>query len=294
MIKDVLKNILKPGGKPSYLFRFLKYPTFNSYVHKIISKNVQSEHNVLDVGSRKFPYIKHLKCKKITGIDIPSESEGELGWNDKIINQIRSDHLKLYYANAEELPFDNNTFNIVVLIEVLEHIERDKLAIKEISRVLKKDGLLILTTPNGLHVENLNPYHLRHYLPQQLKEILDTHFDNVKLFTKFPYIKLHVKQCTYKLIKRFLYINLNKIVNLTSCFTDKYSGYTIFAFCRNPKIQTKISQKVQRKEIVCPKCKGKLKINKNNIRCINCGRTYELIHGIPALLTKIPHHQKKD
>ena len=49
-------------------------------------------------------------------------------------------------ADAQRLPFKNKTFDYVILSEVIEHIPDDRMALMEISRVLKKDGLLVLTT----------------------------------------------------------------------------------------------------------------------------------------------------
>lgn len=49
-------------------------------------------------------------------------------------------------ADAHKLPFDNEEFESILCTEVLEHIHTPETAIAEMGRVLKKDGLLILTT----------------------------------------------------------------------------------------------------------------------------------------------------
>jgi SAM-dependent methyltransferase len=51
------------------------------------------------------------------------------------------------FADASQLPFPAETFNAVVMCEVLEHIARPREAILEAARVLRPDGLLILTMP---------------------------------------------------------------------------------------------------------------------------------------------------
>lgn len=55
---------------------------------------------------------------------------------------------------ARGIPFSDNTFDIVLAIEVIEHIEKydDLLFLfNEVYRVLKNKGKFIFTTPNGLH-----------------------------------------------------------------------------------------------------------------------------------------------
>ena len=52
----------------------------------------------------------------------------------------------------EGLPFTDSSFDYVLFIETIEHLEKPYEAIAEISRVLKKGGTLILSTPNILHI----------------------------------------------------------------------------------------------------------------------------------------------
>lgn len=54
-------------------------------------------------------------------------------------------------ASASELPFKDETFDIVLCTEVIEHLENQKEALAEIFRALKKGGVLVLTTPNRIY-----------------------------------------------------------------------------------------------------------------------------------------------
>jgi ubiquinone/menaquinone biosynthesis C-methylase UbiE len=56
----------------------------------------------------------------------------------------------LVLMSAEHLAFKDDLFDIVLLIEVLEHVKDDRKALEEIHRVLKPGGLAILTAPNKL------------------------------------------------------------------------------------------------------------------------------------------------
>jgi SAM-dependent methyltransferase len=50
--------------------------------------------------------------------------------------------------SAEELPFEDSTFDIAACVEVLEHLFDPRATCDEVRRVLKPDGLLIVTVPN--------------------------------------------------------------------------------------------------------------------------------------------------
>ena len=70
----------------------------------------------------------------------------------KVAEQVCSQfQIPLFNLNVEshELPFQNDSFNVVVLAEVIEHFNSDPVGtLKKIRRALKKDGMLIVTTPN--------------------------------------------------------------------------------------------------------------------------------------------------
>lgn len=57
-----------------------------------------------------------------------------------------------------DMPFEDNSFDVVLCTEVLEHLPYPELAIKEFSRILKKDGIMILTAPFA-SLTHFAPYH---------------------------------------------------------------------------------------------------------------------------------------
>jgi 2-polyprenyl-3-methyl-5-hydroxy-6-metoxy-1,4-benzoquinol methylase len=55
---------------------------------------------------------------------------------------------QLETASAQELPFNNHSFNVVIIKHIVEHLPQPQRAIQEIGRVTEKGGTLILATPN--------------------------------------------------------------------------------------------------------------------------------------------------
>ena len=61
-------------------------------------------------------------------------------------------------SDITDIPVDNESFQAVLCSEVLEHLPNPELAIKEFGRILKKDGILILTAP-FCSLTHFAPYH---------------------------------------------------------------------------------------------------------------------------------------
>ena len=55
---------------------------------------------------------------------------------------------QLETASAQELPFSDHSFNVVIIKHIVEHLPDPKKAIQEIGRVTEPGGILILATPN--------------------------------------------------------------------------------------------------------------------------------------------------
>ncbi|WP_160716142.1 class I SAM-dependent methyltransferase [Chitinophaga solisilvae] len=70
----------------------------------------------------------------------------------------------------------DNTFDTIVCFQVIEHIKDDHTLLREARRVLKPGGTMFLTTPNRLTSLTRNPFHVREYLPAEMKALIRTHF----------------------------------------------------------------------------------------------------------------------
>jgi ubiquinone/menaquinone biosynthesis C-methylase UbiE len=56
-------------------------------------------------------------------------------------------NLSILNASVLELPFADNSFDLVCAFDVIEHVEDDQLAVREMQRVCKKDGVVYITVP---------------------------------------------------------------------------------------------------------------------------------------------------
>ena len=70
---------------------------------------------------------------------------------DNLLNETaKKCNSKRVIGSVLEIPFENNSFDIIISSEVIEHVPNPLVAIKEMYRVLKPGGTLILTTPNKI------------------------------------------------------------------------------------------------------------------------------------------------
>lgn len=91
-------------------------------------------------------------------------------------------------ANAEfqqmavpPLNFADESFDYVISFQVIEHIKRDHEFVKEVSRVLRKGGAFIVSTPNAPMSLTRNPWHVREYRAEELKALLSQDFSQVEM-----------------------------------------------------------------------------------------------------------------
>jgi ubiquinone biosynthesis O-methyltransferase len=122
--------------------------------------------NVLDVGCGTgfFTYQIAKEAESVTGIDIFKDNITFANCNNRMNNVL------FMTANAEKLPYKDDSFDIIFCSEVIEHIKNKGVAIKEFSRVLKHNGILLLVRTKPLEHTN--------YLYDKYK-MLETEFNEV-------------------------------------------------------------------------------------------------------------------
>lgn len=89
-------------------------------------------------------------------------------------------------ADGTALPFSGETFTTVTSFETLEHLKRRPQFVRELARVLRPDGVLLLSTPNAHYTRPAdgvpqNPFHVHEYTPDELTAELEREFASVEL-----------------------------------------------------------------------------------------------------------------
>jgi len=111
--------------------------------------------NVLDVGAQYCPYypLFEHKCESYTSLDIV---------DTPIVDIV---------CNAEDMPVDDCTYDLVLCTQVLEHCENPQRIVDECYRVLKPAGTLIVTVPSVYPVHGYPADNWR-FMPNGLRHLL--------------------------------------------------------------------------------------------------------------------------
>jgi ubiquinone/menaquinone biosynthesis C-methylase UbiE len=117
-------------------------------------------------------------ASSVTGIDI---DENAVGHATARYGSANAQFLK---GSISAVPVQgNHLFDVIVCFEAIEHIEDHDQLLKEVKRLLKPDGIFIVSTPNKLtyhdEAREENPYHMKELYFDEFQKLLTGYFRNV-------------------------------------------------------------------------------------------------------------------
>ena len=97
-------------------------------------------------------------------------------------------NVSLEAADVRNLPHADGSFDVAVCFEVIEHVDDPEDVVAELRRVLRNDGLLVVSSPNRGVYPSGNPHHKREFLPDELAKMLASRFDGVRLLRQHDWL----------------------------------------------------------------------------------------------------------
>lgn len=190
IIEQVPVDYYQNGVAHNYLQKIWHINKLNSVIKHI----PYAPKKILDVGcasgwflSRVFEKFPSTEC---CGIDV-YEKGVTYGRN-------KYPHLSLQVADAHNIPYKSNTFDVVISTEVLEHVDDPRLVLLEIKRVLKDDGIAIIELDSGSVLFSIvwflwrkingrvwNDSHLHSFTVKKLEKIIKQTGFNILLKKRF-------------------------------------------------------------------------------------------------------------
>jgi glycosyltransferase involved in cell wall biosynthesis/SAM-dependent methyltransferase len=135
---------------------------FRRFIYTMCLVPEEAGLKILELGAN--PYFTTTLLKKFREADLhlanffaaENESEGEQKVTIHQTGEVIKYPYKHFNVEEDPFPYADNTFDVVLFCEILEHLLADPVhALDEIRRVLKPGGTLIVTTPNVVRLENV-------------------------------------------------------------------------------------------------------------------------------------------
>lgn len=108
----------------------------------IASEWIEKDDVLLDIGCNDGLFLSRAapRCRSAWGIDIDQE----------LLRRASTSYpnIGFRYASADRLPFPDGSFSVISMLDVLEHLPDAKAALREVDRVLRPGGRLIISVPH--------------------------------------------------------------------------------------------------------------------------------------------------
>jgi ubiquinone/menaquinone biosynthesis C-methylase UbiE len=143
------------------------YRSRRNLIHSLL-QSLRKEHGssltILDIGCGTGQLMKELEAYgTVTGIDI----------SERAVAYCKERGLSPDVGSADKLPYPDNFFDTVVIMDVLEHLENDSLGAQELLRVLKTGGTAIITVPAFMFLWSVTDELSNHYRRYTRKELVN-------------------------------------------------------------------------------------------------------------------------
>jgi ubiquinone/menaquinone biosynthesis C-methylase UbiE len=149
-----------------------------------IAKTYVKNKKVLDIASGE-GYGSNLLSEEasyVFGVDIDTETI------EKAKLKYRKSNLSFQQGTTSSIPLEDNTVDVVVSFETIEHHDEHDEMMSEITRVLKPEGIVIISTPDKYYYSDAgsfkNEFHIKELYKDEFENLISKSFSNVQLLTQ--------------------------------------------------------------------------------------------------------------
>jgi len=179
MLKSTGERFL-PFSEPKEVGAEIHYEHLHRYALATqLSKNME----VLDLASGEGygSFMLSKTAKHVIGVDFDKEAIAHAS------SKYPCENLEFLMGSIMDIPIDGEKiFDVIVCFEAIEHVEDHRKLLSEVKRLLKENGLFIVSTPNKLLYSNednyYNPFHVKELYFDQFRELLSEYFSNLQIY----------------------------------------------------------------------------------------------------------------
>lgn len=125
-------------------------------------------------------YLLSREAAHVTAVDIDQATI------DHATHRYAAANVEFRRADCTELPLADDSVDVVVSFETLEHLAEQDQLLAEFRRVLRADGFLLISSPDRKTYSDEtgydNPFHVRELYRDELEALLERHFPAFRLF----------------------------------------------------------------------------------------------------------------
>jgi 2-polyprenyl-3-methyl-5-hydroxy-6-metoxy-1,4-benzoquinol methylase len=153
-------------------FKYVLSPQFDIYT--VVKDAVRNKVADIGFGTGFGTHLFNVNAKEVYGFEI---DENAIQFA-KSVFPFKNLHFE--YGDIEK-GIDGQVFNYIVMIDVIEHLKQDKVALDNVKKMMSKDGTFICSTPNRLSRYRKGESHVKEFAPKELEGVLKRHFVSVKI-----------------------------------------------------------------------------------------------------------------
>lgn len=120
------------------------------------------------------------KATKVYGMDIDHNTI------ENAKSNYPRDNIEFIIADCRDVPLDDNSIDLVVSFETVEHLIHQKEMLSEFKRVLKPDGLLLISSPDKKEYSDsrnyVNEFHVKELYEKEFEELIGGYFKHHMMF----------------------------------------------------------------------------------------------------------------
>ena len=133
---------------------------------------------VLDIASGE-GYGSHLMAgyaSKVYGMDVAADIV------EKASLKYKKENLQYLHGSADKINLPDNSVDVVVSFETIEHHDKHEEMMQEVKRVLMPGGILIISTPDKKYYTDIpghrNPWHVKELYREEFENLIKKYFTN--------------------------------------------------------------------------------------------------------------------
>jgi len=134
-------------------------------------------------------------------------------------------------SDTSSLPYKDESFDVVISSDVIEHVEDPEKMLTEIKRVAKKEAYIIVGTPIRREKLPIDPQHEQEFFKEDFSDMMSKFFSNIELHESHNLVPTLLYNAPTKNFINWRYaINLASILGFNPFLSERKNGTQMFAY----------------------------------------------------------------